>query len=153
MQVWESVFTQRLKSLTYFRAVSFSFSSPCFTSFGWGKRLVYCLGWWAPSWIVCERSVYEAVCDFVLHYCFFFKGYLRLKEKRVTEGTEERRETEVPLGWRENLASAPALRLEPVETRFGFIWKSCIRTMQSNPCHTLSYSVRWDSMMMLNICF
>lgn len=50
-----------------------------------------------------------------------------LEEKRVTEGIEERKETGVLLGRRENLALAPAHEVEPVERRFGpFLYSTLI---------------------------
>lgn len=45
------------------------------------------------------------------------QGQSGLKEKRVTEGTEERKETGVQLGRRENPALAPAHVVEPVGRR------------------------------------
>lgn len=47
-----------------------------------------------------------------------FSGQLRLKERRATKGTEERRESGVQSGRREKQAPAPAHRVEPAEKRF-----------------------------------
>lgn len=71
--------------------------------------------------------------------CCCFQGQSGQKEKRVTEGTEERKETGVQLGLRENPALAPAHVVEPVERRYGLFLNTspdrrcdiCIKILKS----------------------
>ncbi len=59
----------------------------------------------------------------------------------MTEGSEEKKETEVQLGQRENPALAPAHVLECVERRFAPFLKCwchvCVCRLQSNVCHAV----------------
>lgn len=64
------------------------------------------------------RGFHEDINDSPL-CCCFFSGQSRLKDKRATKGTEERRERGVQLGRREKQALAPAQGVDPVEKRFG----------------------------------
>lgn len=96
---------------------------------------VYCLGCGIQALIISERSFQEGINDSVLCRCF--QGQTGRKEKRVTEGTEERKENGVLSGRRENLDLARAHEVEPVERRFGLFFffifnfasekKTCIR--------------------------
>lgn len=131
MQVCEGVFSYHLRTFTwplnYSRARWDSrsikqkviFFSSFLSSFGCRKCPVYRLGCGIESFIIFERSFHGGINDSVLCRCF--QGQLGLKEKRVAEGIEERKETGVLLGRRENLALvlAPAHGVEPVERRFG----------------------------------
>lgn len=81
---------------------------------------VYCLGCGIQALIISERSFQGGINDSVLCRCF--QGQTGRKEKRVTEGTEERKENGVLSGRRENLDLARAHEVEPVERRFGLFF-------------------------------
>lgn len=72
------------------------------------------------SLIFSESSFHEGINDSVLCHCF--QGQLGLKERRVTEGTEERKEIGVQSGRREKQAMVPVHGVEPVERRFGLVF-------------------------------